>query len=50
MSAPWCIVLNENILIFVHNNILELASDDNGNWAILGFWDWFGFEMWLEGS
>jgi len=49
MSAPWSIVFNENILGWVLNDLFEFSSDNNGNWSLFG-WDWFGFEMWLDGS
>jgi len=50
MSAPWSIVLNENILGLVHDDLFILSTNNDGNWAIIRFWNWFGFEMWFDGT
>ena len=50
MTAPWGIVLNENILGWVHDNLFELRAYNYGNTAIVILWNWLRLEVGLERS
>jgi len=48
VTAPWCIVLNENILTSILNNLLEILANNDGNW-LAGVVNWsLGLEEWLN--
>lgn len=48
VTAPWCIVLNENILISILDNLLEILANNDGNW-LAGVVNWrLGLEEWLD--
>lgn len=50
VSAPWGIELDEHVLLGVLDDLLELLSDEDGDWAVIALWDWLRLERWLEGS
>jgi len=50
VSAPWSVVLHEDILGWVLNNFIELFSNDYGNTAGVISWDFLGLKMWLKVS
>lgn len=46
MTAPWGVVLDENILVGVLDDVVEVLSDEGGetlNGGLLG--DWLGLEV-----
>lgn len=48
MSAPWSIVLNENILISILDNFLEILTNNDGNWLSFVVNWLLGLEEWLD--
>jgi len=48
MSAPWGIVLNEDILGWVLNDRFEFLSDNDLNWSVVACWDFLSLEIWLN--
>jgi len=48
MSAPWSIVLYENILISILDNFLEILTNNNGNWLSFVVNWLLGLEEWLD--
>ena len=50
VTTPWGVVLDEDILGWVHDDLLEFSSDNSGDWSVVVLWDWVGFEMWLDGT
>lgn len=44
VSTPWCVELEENILLAVDHNLLVVLGHDNGDWAILLLWDRLAFD------
>jgi len=49
VTAPWSVEFDEDILGWVHNELLEFSSDNDSN-VSLSLWDSSGFEMWFERS
>jgi len=49
VTTPWGVVLDQNIVLFIHNYILEIISD-NFDDSFLFSWDWFTFQIWLNFS
>ena len=50
VTAPWSVVLDEDVLGGVADNFLPVSSDEGLNWAVVGFWDWLALQVCLEGS
>jgi hypothetical protein len=50
MTAPWGVELDEDILGWVHDELLEFSSDKDGDWFIIWLWWCLGLEMWLNSS
>lgn len=48
MAAPWRIVFDEHILGIVHDNIVVVLGDNDGDWAILLFRDGFTLDAGLN--
>lgn len=50
VSAPWGVVLNKNILGWVHDDLFPLFSDEGEDSSGVVFWDLLRFEVWLDGT
>lgn len=48
VTAPWSIVLNEDIIIAFKNNLVEVLSDDNLKWLAGIEWDLLTLKERLE--
>lgn len=44
VSAPRSVELDEDILVLVHDDILVGVGDDDGDWAVISFWDSLGLD------
>ena len=48
VSAPWGVELDKDILGWVHDDFLELLSDNNGDWIIVRLWNLLRFKVWTN--
>ena len=46
VTAPWGIVLDEDILGGILDNLIVFLSDNDLNWLVVLLWDWLGLEAW----
>lgn len=50
MSTPWGVVLDEDISLWVLNDLLEFFSNNDGDSSGVILWDWGRLESWLKGT
>lgn len=50
VTAPWGIVLNEDILGWIHDKFFKFSSYNDGDWTAIVLWYCCRFEMWLDCS
>lgn len=48
VTTPWCIELDENVLIIVQNDVFVVVRHNNLNRAVLLFGDGFRLDAWLH--
>lgn len=48
VSAPWCIELDQNVLLVVQDDVLVVVRHDDGDWAFLSLWDGLRLDAWLD--
>ena len=48
VTAPWGVVLDEDVVVAVDNGLLEVLSDDDLEWFGGLSWDFLGLKEWLE--
>jgi hypothetical protein len=48
VSAPWCVKLNEDILLVIENNLVVVLGDNNSDWAVLRLWDSLRLDRWID--
>lgn len=46
VTAPWGVELNEDVLVVVDDDVLVAVGNDDGDWALLGLWDWLRLDGW----
>ena len=48
MTAPWCVELDEDVLLVVHNHFLVVLGHDDSHGAILLLWDRLALDAGFE--
>lgn len=48
VTTPWCVKLNQNILLVVKYNVIVVLGDNNCDWTILLLWDRLALDAWLK--
>jgi hypothetical protein len=48
VSAPWCVELEQDILIVLDHDVLVVLGDHNSDWTVLLLWDRLALNAWLD--
>ena len=48
VSAPWGIEFNEDVLGWVHDEVVEVLANDDFDGVFRVIWDFFGFQVTLK--